>query len=179
MNRQIGWGRWSLRMATMALTLAAAACGTTHFTRIEEPIGPAPQSASVLDVGRLVVRTDTTTDVRIVEERYATTPQAMREPYTIYDLNGRVVRDVIGNPADEPPEAVSLRAGDYIVRAKGLDGQLVEFQARIVPGRTTEVTLDRSWAPPPGQYRERAVVRAPDGTIVGWRATAIGGGPRR
>jgi hypothetical protein len=177
MKRHNGWGRLSLQLAALALPLAA--CGTTHVTRIEEPIGPAPHSASFLDEGRLVVHTQMRTDVRIADEGYASAPQARREPYRIYDLDGRMVRYVTGDTADMPPEAVTLHSGDYVVRAKGLDGQLVEFEARIVPGRTTEVVLDRSWAPPLEPHARRAFVRAPDGTIVGWRATAIGGGPRR
>ncbi len=178
MKPQNGWGRRSLCIFGLALPLSAAACGTAQVTRIEEPIGPAPHSASVLDEGRLVVHTPTRLDERIGDEGYATATQTMREPYTIYDLDGRVVRYVLSESAETPPEAVNLHAGDYMVRAKGLDGHVVEFQAHIVPGRTTEVTLDRSWSPS-GPYTDRAVVRAPDGTVVGWRATAVGGGPRR
>jgi hypothetical protein len=176
MKRQNGWGRRSLQVAWLALPLAA--CGTAQVTHIEEPVGPAPHSASFFDEGRLVVHTETRTDSRVADEGYATATMTRREPYTIYHLDGRLVRYVSGDATDVPPQAVNLHAGDYLVRAKGLDGKLVEFQARIVPGRTTEVVLDRSWAPPES-YARRELVRAPDGTVVGWRATAIGGGPRR
>jgi hypothetical protein len=176
MKRHYGWGGPAL--LTVALALPLASCGTTHVTRIDEPIGPAPHARSFFDEGRLVVLTQVSTDERIADEGYATATMTRREPYTISDLDGRLLRQVYGESTDVAPEAVNLPAGDYLVRAKGLDGQLVELRARIVPGRTTEVVLDRSWSPPAADQR-RALVRAPDGTVVGWRATAIGGGPRR
>jgi hypothetical protein len=178
MNRQNGKVRKTLSILSMALPLVAiASCGTTQVTRIAEPIGPSPSLPSFLEEGRLVVHTDIRAEERPIASGYGSATQSIREPYTIFDPRGHKVRSVPGQAAELRPKPVTLPAGEYLVRAKAGNRQLVDLKAQIVPGRTTEVFLDGSWAPTDSAVRD-SVVRASDGTIVGWRATAVGGGPR-
>src|SRR5438874_10942670 len=113
-----------LKRGVVALSLAvpflAAACATTEITRIADPIGPSQAAPSSLDEGRLVVHTELRPDARVGDEGYASSTQATRQAYTVYDLYGRAVRSVAETSADLSPETVTLPAGDYLVRAKGL-----------------------------------------------------------
>jgi hypothetical protein len=174
----------TLRKPLIALVpiFAALACGTTHVTRIAEPIGPAPSSASLYDDGRLVVYTDVRNDARVVDEGYGASMQPKREPYDVFNQRGDLLQTEAGPGIDSQPQPMTLPAGIYLIRSKMHDVGAIEAQVRILPGRTTEVFLDRSWtmAGPTarGTHLGNALVRGPDGTIIGWRATAIGGGPR-
>src|SRR5260221_5507384 len=163
--------------APLALPLAfIAACGSqvAPITRIAEPIGPAPSAPSSLDEGRLVVHTDIGREPIMAGTRYLSVTRPVRQSYTVFDLDGNPARTIAAEDADSRPGAVNLQAGDYLVRATGLSGRLVELKVHILPGRMTEVFLDRSWAPPePAMGAE--VVRASDRTAVGRLAAAICG----
>ena len=182
MNRDAYLKSWVARSLAILSVVAPLAglvgCSTSPVVRVAEPVGPAPSSASFFDEGRLVVYTDVGHPHRdTFDEGYVSWEPGTRAPYTIYDRDGRVCQQVWNRGADASPETVTLPKGDYFVRARGLDGRLVDVTVRIERGKTTEVFLDRSWTPPIEGATRDSVVRANDGTAVGWRATAIGGGP--
>lgn len=129
--------------------------------RIGPPIGPRP-SALASSEGWLLVRTGlravpTTSEI----------DELRREPYEVFDLRGRPVASVAGGP-HATLARIPLPAGRYFVRGVGLSGALVDAQVVVAEGTTTEVFLDGSFSPPVTQ--RGAVVRAPDGSSVGWRA---------
>jgi hypothetical protein len=89
-----------------------------------------------------------------------------RAPYSIVGGEGQIVRRL---QDDDTPEAVSLRAGSYVVRGTLSGSSPVEVTVRIVQGRTTTVYLDgsvRASSQRPGV----AAVYAVDGSFVGFRA---------
>jgi hypothetical protein len=168
--------RRSLAVLSLAVPLAGAACSTSPVVRIAEPVGPAPSSPSFLDEGRLVVHTPMSRDPGdLYTEEYPGTSPALRSPYTVYDAEGHTIQTVTNYMTGTAPEVVSLPQGEYLVRAKGPSNQLVDVTVRIDHGKTTEVFLDGSH--PPNDMAPGQIVRGPDGKVVGWRATAIGGGP--
>jgi hypothetical protein len=178
MNRHIQARPAQSRAALwLALPLLAVTACAEQVTRIPEPIGPAPASASFFDEGRLVVHTAARTDARSADEVYGANHPSTREFYTVVDRDGHAIRSVYNQDPGSSPDAVTLQAGQYLVRTKDRDGKRIEAWVQIVPGRTTEVFLDRSWTLQQ-PFAHDSLVRAPDGTVVGWRANAIGGGPR-
>ncbi len=175
MNRHVQI-RPPLAALWLALPLLAVPACAEQTTRIAEPVGPAPASPSFFDEGRLVVHTPVRSDARYGEEVYGASHPSS-ELFTILDRDGHVVRSIYNQDTGSSPDAVTLQAGEYLVRTKDGDGSRVEAWVQIVPGRTTEVFLDQSWKLQQPSAHDN-LVRAPDGTIVGWRAQAIGGGPR-
>lgn len=172
------WLSRSLAVLSVALPLAGLSCTTSPVVRIAEPVGPAPSASSAFDEGRLVVRTPLTRDPGdLYTDEYPGTTPSVRAAYEIFDTNGREIQTVTNYVTGTAPETVSLAHGDYLIRAKGPGNQLVDVPVRIEPGKVTEVFLDGSRRPSDFGPNDQ-VVRAADGTVVGWRATAIGGGPR-
>jgi hypothetical protein len=92
-------------------------------------------------------------------------------PHTDYDIlndaNQRLqnVPNHIG-PMDQNPTLVTLPAGKYRVRYRG-----VTVPVGIAPGRTTVVHLDGDWHPPVNASSSQ-IVRLPNGEAVGWQVAA-------
>ena len=172
------WMNRSLAMLSLALRLGGVACSaTSSVVRIAEPVGPAPSSLSVLTSGQLVVHTPFRTEPLDIstEERPSTTPPT-RLPYTIFDIEGRKIQTVDNQRVGSEPAIVNLADGDYLVRANGLDNRVFDVKVRIERGKRTALFLDGSRWPSDFAPTDQ-VVRTSDGTVIGWRATAIGGGP--
>src|ERR1041385_2212634 len=82
-----GWIGRSLGVLSVTLPLFALACTTSPAVRIEEPVGPAPLAHYFLHQGRLVVHTDI---IHSDGAAYsASAGQPVREPYTIFEPDGR------------------------------------------------------------------------------------------
>ena len=92
-------------------------------------------------------------------------------PHTDYDIlsdaNQKLqnVPNHLG-PMDQNPTLVTLPAGKYRVRYRG-----VTVPVTIAAGRTTVVHLDGDWHPPVNVSSNR-IVRLPNGEAVGWQVAA-------
>ncbi len=162
------------RMISTAIILCglggANSCGPVHHVRIPDSIGPGseiPFTPPAPAAGGLVVYTDKEEFVRGGDYYYP------HSSYSIHTVGGMPIRRVENRRGieDYSPDRVILNAGTYLIRARGL-GKRIEVAVRVEPGRTTAVYLDGSWTPPPGAPSE-AVVRAPDGTFMGWRTSVV------
>ena len=94
--------------------------------------------------------------------------------YNVYDGRGKLVRHVDNNVGhySTSPRLVSLRPGNYTVRARSAEGLSVNVPMVIERGRTTKVHLDENWRPPAGTQKTE-VVSAPGNYPVGWRADLL------
>jgi len=92
-------------------------------------------------------------------------------PHTDYDILSEAnqklqnVPNHLG-PMDQNPTLVTLPAGKYRVRYRG-----VTVPVSIAAGRTTVVHLDGDWHPPTNVSRDQ-VVYLPNGEAVGWQGAA-------
>jgi hypothetical protein len=99
--------------------------------------------------------------------------------YTIYSLNGQVVKQVRNarSANDDSATLVTLPAGAYKVEAQGIncDSDRVNLLIPIVikAGETTMAHLDGSWNALPGE-REMELAKLPCGRVIGWRAPEAG-----
>lgn len=145
-----------IRLSAPLLMLLLGGCAKQ--LHVEQTVGPTPAAA----IGDLVVFTQPIVQVDPDWGR-------ARLPYDLLDVNGRLLLTVGRTPYDAPLR-LALRPGEYVVRAKEVRGRAedVHVRVRIDQGRTTEVFLDGS-KPFPGTPPD-ALVRAPNGEIVGWRA---------
>jgi hypothetical protein len=169
-------------MKTILVILAAAVVGmlagcSTTPTELREPVGPDPfadRSADHDGVLRVFTATDEENDVGFQ------TPYGQRTDYAIYDWNGRLlthVRDNNKGHFDGTPRAMHLPPGIYRIRALaavGL-GEWISVPVVIESGRTTDVHLNGHWRPP-ADSPETALVHAPEGSPIGWRATSLPNG---
>jgi phosphate transport system substrate-binding protein len=152
--------------------LFLSACAPVETLRIPDPIGPQPvgYSPTGLEVedGFLVVYTDTDT----VELGTENIPYRPHKGYDLSDLRGGLLQRIKNRTSveDENPEHVELPSGHYMITGAGL-GQQVEVKVKVEREQTTFVYLDRSWRPPKGAH-PKALVKAPDGTPLGWHARA-------
>jgi hypothetical protein len=89
--------------------------------------------------------------------------------YTIATPNDAVIERVSNRTGsfDQRPASVSLRPGEYHVRAQYGGGRFIVVPITVEPGRTTIVDLTGSPLPPGA-----TVTRLPDGTVAGWSVTA-------
>jgi hypothetical protein len=90
--------------------------------------------------------------------------------YNVYDAGGKLVKHVhntVGHYSTSP-RLISLRPGNYTVRARDKEWLSVNVPVVIERGRTTKIHLDENWEPPAGT-RKTEIVSAPDGNPVGWR----------
>ena len=94
--------------------------------------------------------------------------------YNVYDTGGRLVKCVnntVGHYSTSP-RLVSLRPGNYTVRAQSAEGLSVNVPVVIERGRTTKVYLDENWRPPAGTQKTE-IVSALGNYPVGWRADLL------
>ena len=89
--------------------------------------------------------------------------------YYIYTARGRQLQHVVNAPGyySTMPRLVTLRPGEYIVKARAKDALWTKVPVVIKPNEITRVHLDGNWQPnAPGVE----VVMAPEGYPIGWRA---------
>ncbi len=148
----------TIRKLGALFIVLGAGCASTPV-RIADTVGPAPDLPAT--EGQLVVHTE------VFRRGTPDLAPDTQDPYDILDARGVPLRTV-ASPDDEAP-IITLRAGDYIVRGRGLGRASVEVPVRIVAGKTTEVHLDREGDP--RDAHASGAVFGPDGSFVGPRAT--------
>ena len=90
--------------------------------------------------------------------------------YTIYDQSGRLLQHVRNQgDGNEMPTLLRLPQGNYTVVAAARNYSQATVPVIIKAGRPTYVYLDRDWKPITG-VSSNALVRLPDGQVVGWTA---------
>jgi hypothetical protein len=139
------------------------------------PVGPTPAAQhSTFGEGNVVVHSDT--DERHLDK---STVFYVHTSYLIETRDGRRVRWVANHlgDMDELPQRVSLPVGTYTVVARSEDYGRVRVPVVIVAGRTTEVHLEDAWKPCEQPVSDTALVRFPNGYVVGWAVPAETSGP--
>jgi hypothetical protein len=157
----------------LALGLFASSCALDRQVAVSNPIGPPPDGLSTsIDAasdGTLVVYSSYG-----VGEAPTDYDASMRThtPYDIRTVDGALVKHVGSNHGgrfDGTPDAVSLPVGRYQVSATAQEYGRMDVPVEIVAGRTTTVHLDSNEAVRAQQRSNTALIRLPDGQIVGWR----------
>jgi len=151
-----------------------ASCASHPITLA--PVGPNPAAglSSWIGTGHLQVFSS-------LEEESDDQNQASTDPawyqhtdYRVYDARGKLVEYVdntVGHYSTAP-RLVTLRPGNYTVKAQASEGRLVDIPVVILRDRTTKVHLDEKWRLPPGTPKTE-IVSAPGGYPVGWRADLL------
>lgn len=146
-----------------AMALAVTGCATRQVST--GPVGPNPAGvAGVTGNGQLEV-------FSALSGRTAGNDPSWRQhsDYFIFNSQGRRVKHVMNAPGyySTLPRLVTLRAGDYTVKARAKGALWTSVPVVIKPDEITRVHLDGNWEPgAPGAE----VVMAPEGYPVGWKA---------
>ena len=167
------------------LTTCLAGCAASGVLTVVEPVGPAPLGASAAGTGgKLQVysaREPAPIDLNLEEfcaneyGKNASQLEKAHTSYVIYSLSGQVLKKVKNARGiyDETPALAALPAGTYRIEAAAelKDGETVKANIPVVikSGQITVVHLEPGWHPADKTVDPRAVVRADDGRIVGWR----------
>lgn len=149
-----------------AAILVLTGCSTTTLTL--NRVGPAPPQASkVQPQGYL--RVSTATDTVPLGDSTFYYPHT---GYYIYQPDGKLVQWVENHigPMDQSPSLVSLPEGSYLVKAESDSYGWVNVPVVIRWGKTTEVNLESWGERKPDKANDAALVRLPNGYVVGWRA---------
>jgi hypothetical protein len=126
------------RNLAVALFVAVALLGTTRGNETETT-APAKGMAKAgqLSQGSLMVYSvmDRFDDDDVVYYEYSS--------YAIYAINGKLFRHVENrvSSSDQIPEAVTLRAGSYVIEARSATDVYVRVPVVIKPGRQTILDL--------------------------------------
>ncbi len=134
------------------------------------PVGPNPFRVATSDPnGQLEVFTSTEEE----ETVGFSFPYKQRTAYAVYTKDGKLFKHVGNNSGhyEDTPQAISLPPGAYSIKAFMSEGlnQLTVVTVEIEAGRKTEVHLDGQWSPP-DYGNPKQLLRAPNGSIVGWLA---------
>jgi hypothetical protein len=177
MRRSVGFKRegrmkniWIFVVA--GIIAAMPGCATAPMV-LNETVGPNPSIAPIGEsAGKLQVYSATEEEHEVGFQ----TAYFQRSPYTIYDLNGREIKNVNDNNKSEflpLPRTVELPPGTYRVKALAAVGfgEPVVVPVVVEAGRTTEVHLNGHWRPP-SNVASQDLVLAPAGFPIGWHATA-------
>lgn len=148
-----------------------ASCASQPLTL--QTVGPSPFSQSVAfasdspGAGELQVFTET--------EEYNDDDLAYfpHTDYQIYSEDGKRLRRVWNhlNHEDEDPASVTLKPGQYRVKAWAEFYGLVTVPVVVKANRKTMVVLQPGWKPG-AKIPDEKLVRMPNGYFVGWRATS-------
>ena len=146
-----------------SVAILAAGCAS-HPIVLTSSVGPTPfNREDSYGKGDLQVFTETETQ-QVGDSTYY-------YPHTDYDIltdaNQRLqnVPNHLG-PMDQNPTIVTLSAGKYRVRYRG-----VTVPVAVSAGRTTVVHLDGDWHPP-ADVSSNQIVYLPNGEAVGWQGAA-------
>ena len=154
------------------VSVLLAGCSAISQQVLMPPIGPRPNEhiESVGGKGQLIVYSDT--DEHDEDAVYYYPHSA----YTIFTLDGKKVRYVRNHrdKYDEAPEVVSLEPGDYSIRARAESCGYVNVNVSVKSGQITPVYFGRGNGNSRLDANEAAVVRLPNGRLVGWAADNVG-----
>jgi hypothetical protein len=151
-----------------------ASCASQPITLA--PVGPNPFAGDSASIGTGRLQVFSSLAERSDDQNQGSTDPAWYQhtDYNVYDSGGRLVKRVdntVGHYSTSP-RLVSLRPGNYAVRARSAEGLSVNVPVVIERGRTTKVHLDENWRPPAGTQKTE-IVSAPDNYPVGWRADLL------
>lgn len=176
--------------AAWGVILLASACITQQPIRLTTAVGPDPLlPAQPTAQGFLTVYTvlkthyvercydDLNLPLGVNSDYWAPTQLWYRvhADYRLYDPRGHRLQTIHNEAAyhDPHPKVVALREGPYTIAGWGDGQELFNVPVLIKPGRLTVVNLDAN----PGQLFQgaptSAVVRIPDGRIIGWSASPL------
>lgn len=162
-NRLVVW-------LVAGLAVASVACASTRGPLVLGPVGPDEQSVGrPPQTGYLKVYTATE------QHNDGDTYYYPHSEYSLYSPDNKLVKRVANAISihDEEPELVELPAGDYIVLAPSEYYGMVRVKAIVQPGQQTTVNLQ--YQTPPARLTSADagnLVRLPNGSVVGTRATA-------
>ena len=96
--------------------------------------------------------------------------------YLVYSTDGRLLKRVSNHQGheDESPAIVTLKPGQYIVKARAEFFGQTSIPVVIEPNRTTKVILQPGWDPGKAVAGTQ-LVRMPAGYAVGWSAQHLSG----
>jgi hypothetical protein len=162
---------WS---ALLGIGVIASSCAFNREAVIDQPVGPPPEASGTAaskpgSDGTLIVYSRFDTGEAPSDDD-ASMPT--HTAYDIYTFDGQFVRHVrnrTGGRFVEAPDSIALPAGRYTVSAMAQEYGTVSVPVVIVSGRTTTIHLDSNEFAS-AQEQTGAVVRLPDGQIVGWLA---------
>ena len=146
-----------------SVAVLAAGCASQPVV-LTSSVGPAPINRED-SYGKGGLQVFTETDTQQVGEG------TFYYPHTDYDIlidASQRLKNVPNHrgPMDENPTVVTLPAGKYQVRYRG-----VTVPVNIAAGRTTVVHLDGDWHPP-ANVSSNEIVYLPNGEAVGWQGAA-------
>ena len=146
-----------------------AACATPAPIVLLEPVGPLRTQAATGDSdGALLVYSAT----RVTTSDDSEYP--VHTPYTIYGRNQQIMRRVENTSGlfSKDPQTVSLKPGEYRIKALATGAGYVVIPVIIESHRTTVVDLDGSALPQPShRSTDPEWVHLPDGHVVGSTVT--------
>jgi len=158
----------------LAASIIAMLSGCASPTMLPDPVGPDPFLSKTADSeGTLQVFTATEEENDVGFE----TAYPQRTDYAIYKWNGKLLKHVQDNNEGHfefTPRVIRLKPGMYRITALaavGL-GEWISLPVVIDAGRTTSVHLTGHWKPPVDSP-ESALVHAPTGRPIGWRAASL------
>jgi hypothetical protein len=155
----------------LAVIPLLASCASQLITLA--PVGPSPIAGGSSSIGTGYLQVFSSLDQQSDDQNQGSTDPVWYQhtDYNIYDTAGKLVKPVnntVGHYLTSP-RLVSLRPGNYTVKAQATEWLSVNVPVIIECGRTTKVHLDENWKPPAGTQKTE-VVSAPGGYPVGWRA---------
>ncbi len=152
---------------TLSTVAALLFCGCASEPIVLGPVGPAPASASApIREGFLRIYT------AIEKQVDGDAVHDVRSGYGIYTPDGKRFKWVENHVGqnDELPQTVRLPEGTYTVKAQAEGFRRITVPVVIKTGKLTEVNLETSGRKRTSVTNETAVVRLPNGDVVGWRA---------
>jgi hypothetical protein len=144
---------------------AAVGCAAPTPWVLHDPVGPQGKFLNPPGTGGVLV---VYSAPRV--GAYAQSEYPVYTDYTIYSHDDKVVQRVDNRAGSfyQNPATVSLRPGEYRVKALAGRGGFVVVPVIIEEGKTTVVDLDGTAVPQDSKV-EGQWVRLPDGHIVGWQ----------
>lgn len=164
-----------MKILTLWLCLGSAillsACATRPPLSALPPVGPAPVASGNAGpgIGTLVVYSAWST----FDNNY----ESDHSGYMVYAKDGQLVKWVPnfleGDFTVEPPTRVKLPAGSYNVKAEGGKYGWVLVPIVIKEGATTPIYLDGDRHAVNALASDNAVVKLPNGQVIGWAANPV------
>jgi len=152
----------------IGLIVLASGCAFNRPLVLQTAVGPSPfETGTGSPEGRLAVYS-------ALDTGFSSDPDASthHSDYRIYSADGKQLKYVhnwVGTFIEDPA-VVSLAPGRYNVVARAAASGTVTVPIVIEAGKTTSVHLDGSKLADGRKTSDSALVRLPDGWIVGWRA---------
>ena len=155
-------------LAWLGVLISLSAC--TSAPVAVAPVGPPARLGSGRGSGSGQLIVYSATDEKEVGKM---SPYYLRTEYVINRPDGKLFKWVPNHTGnmDQTTQVITLPAGNYEVVALSESYGRVHVPIVIKGGQTTEVDLEGRWAKRGHASNEAAVVRLPNGQVVGWSAS--------